>query len=110
MLNPHAVVDAHAHYGRADGQGTFVTVWGRRCCVCHVYSAFDARGTSGQQPGWTLYFSLAAEQMGREAGAAGAFEYLSGRDKPPPERTPAFHKVRLFAGIQAANAAGAAPP
>ena len=73
MLSHTAVVDARARYGRADGQGTFVTVWGRQCRVCHVYSHFDARSTHGQEPGWTLYFSLAAAEMGREAGTAGSF-------------------------------------
>ncbi|WP_139922599.1 hypothetical protein [Hymenobacter sp. DG01] len=73
MLSPGALVDARATYGRADGQGTFVTVWGRRCSVCHVFSYFDAHGTQGQQPGWTLYFTLAAEEMGREAGSADPF-------------------------------------
>lgn len=73
MLSDTAVVDARAEYLRADGQGVFVTVWGRRCTVCHVFDYFDSRGTHGQQPAWVLYFSLAAEQMGRAAGAAGAF-------------------------------------
>ena len=36
-------------------------------------SHFDARGTPGREAGWTLYFTLAAEEMGREAGTAGAF-------------------------------------
>jgi hypothetical protein len=73
MLSPYTVVDARAVYGRADGQGTFVTVWGRQCSVCHVYSHFDARGTTGRKPGWTLYFSLAPQEMGREGGTAGSF-------------------------------------
>ena len=73
MLSPTTVVEARATYGRADGQGTFVTVWGRHCTVSHVFSYFDARGTPGREAGWTLYFTLAAEEMGREAGTAGAF-------------------------------------
>jgi hypothetical protein len=41
----------------------FVTVWGRRCTVSHVFEHFDSRGTNGQQPGCILYFSLTAEEM-----------------------------------------------
>jgi NAD:arginine ADP-ribosyltransferase/Hemolysin coregulated protein Hcp (TssD) len=73
MLSSTARVDAHATYARADGQGQFVTVWGTGCYLVHLHSHFDARGTHGQEPGWTIYFTLAAEEMGREAGAAGAF-------------------------------------
>ncbi|UOG75880.1 polymorphic toxin type 15 domain-containing protein [Hymenobacter tibetensis] len=73
MLSATAVVEARATYLRADGQGTFVTVWGRGCTMHHLYEYFDARGTNGQEPGWVLYFSLAAEQMGRETGTAGEF-------------------------------------
>ena len=58
MLSATAVVEAHATYRRADGHGTFVTVWGRRCTVCHVYEHFDARGTNGQEPGWVLCYDL----------------------------------------------------
>jgi hypothetical protein len=78
MLSDTAVVDARAEYLRADGQGVFVTVWGRRCTVSHVYEHFDSRGTNGRQPGCILYFSLTAEQMGREPGTAGTFVM------PPP--------------------------
>jgi hypothetical protein len=46
--------------------------------VSHVYEHFDSRGTQGWQPGCILYFSLTAEQMGREAGTAGPFVM------PPP--------------------------
>jgi hypothetical protein len=63
---------------RSDGQGVFVTVWGRRCTVSHVYEHFDSRGTQGRQPSCILYFSLTAEEMGREAGTAGPFVM------PPP--------------------------
>ena len=49
MLSPTTVVEARATYGRADGQGTFVTVWGRHCTVSHVFSHFDARGTPGRR-------------------------------------------------------------
>jgi hypothetical protein len=62
MLSPTTVVEARATYGRADGQGTFVTVWGRHCTVSHIFSHFDARGTPGREAGWTLYFRRAIER------------------------------------------------
>jgi hypothetical protein len=93
MLSDTAVVDARAEYLRADGQGVFVTVWGRRCTVGHVYEHFDSRGTNGRQPSCILYFSLTAEEMGREAGTAGPFVM------PPP---------RSYAAPAAAAATGAA--
>ena len=73
MLSATAQLDAHAEYGRSDGQGQFVTVWGTGCYVSHVYDYFDGRGTDGREPGWQLFFTLAPQEMGRTAGARGAF-------------------------------------
>ena len=80
MLSATAQLDAHAEYGRSDGQGLFVTVWGTGCYVSHVYDYFDGRGTDGREPGWRLFFTLAPQEMGRTAGAKGAFVAPQSRD------------------------------
>ena len=80
MLSATAQLDAHAEYGRSDGQGLFVTVWGTGCYVSHVYDYFDSRGTDGREPGWRLFFTLAPQEMGRTAGVKGAFVAPVSRD------------------------------
>jgi hypothetical protein len=45
--------------------------------VSHVSEHFDSRGPQGKTPSWRLYFSLTAEQMGRQAGTAGQFVMLA---------------------------------
>ena len=110
MLSATAQLDAHAEYGRLDGQGQFVTVWGKGCYVSHVYDCFDSRGTDGREPGWQLFFTLAPQEMGRTAGAKGAFvapqsrEYAYrgitvGRLSPLKSSTPAAAWLRLGAAV-----------
>ena len=89
MLSATAQLDAHAEYGRSDGQGLFVTVWGTGCYVSHVADYFDSRGTDGREPGWRLFFTLAPQEMGRTAGAKGAFVAPQSREYAAPRRTTA---------------------
>ncbi|UOG75882.1 hypothetical protein MTX78_04615 [Hymenobacter tibetensis] len=49
-----------------------------------------------QEPGWVLYFSLAAEQMGREAGTAGEFV-------PPAAGSYAYQAVQAASTAVAAS-------
>lgn len=71
--NPHAVVDGHAAFSRADGQGTFVTVWFSQACLHRFAEQFISTGTRGQEPSWAVQFALSPEQMGRESGSGGEF-------------------------------------
>ena len=88
MLSHTAQLDAHAEYGRSDGQGLFVTVWGTGCYLTHLHEHFDARGTLGREPGWILYFTLAPQEMGRTAGQKGEFIAPVGRDYVYNEEKP----------------------
>ena len=55
-------------------------MWGTGCYVSHVADYFDSRGTDGREPGWQLFFTLAPQEMGRTAGARGAFVAPQSRD------------------------------
>ena len=64
-------------------------VWGTGCYVSHIYDYFDSRGTDGREPGWRLFFTLAPQEMGRTAGAKGAFVAPQSREYAAPGRTTA---------------------
>ena len=71
--DPHAIIDGHATYHRADGQGTFVTVWFRQATLHHFTEHFDATGMRGSEPSWVVFFARSPQEMGREKGQAGMF-------------------------------------
>lgn len=75
-----AVVNAHATFRRADGQGTARTVWARQACICHFSQHFDSRGTLGLEPSLFTIIGLAAEEMGEQEGAYGTFVLLPARE------------------------------
>lgn len=80
MISNTARVDARVEYGRSDGQGQFITIWGTGCYVVQVQEHFDARGTTEAGPSLMLYLALAPEEMGRQAGLKGEFTAPVGRD------------------------------
>ena len=71
--DPYVVLDGHAAYQRADGQGTFITVWFREASLHRFTEYFDATGTRGTEPSWVVQFALAPQEMGRDSGAAVEF-------------------------------------
>ncbi|UOQ65806.1 type VI secretion system tube protein TssD [Hymenobacter volaticus] len=71
--NPFTIVDGHAAYTQADGQGTFVTVWFQQASLHHFTEYFDATGTRGTEASWVVQFALAPQQMGRDSGTSGSF-------------------------------------
>lgn len=82
--DPHAIVDGHIAYHRADGQGTFVTVWFRQATLHHFTEHFDATGTRGSEPSWVVFFALSPQEMGREVGQAGTFVMPAPREHGKP--------------------------
>ncbi|HEX8427680.1 type VI secretion system tube protein TssD [Hymenobacter sp.] len=82
--NSYAVLDGHAAYTHADGQGTFVTVWFRQARLHHFTEHFDATGTRGSEPSWVVQFALAPEEMGRESGTSGEFVMPAPREHGKP--------------------------
>jgi len=67
------VVDAHAEFRRADGQGVCSTLWARQASVCHYSEHFDSTGTNGRAASLVRVIGLAATEMGMQAGTPGTF-------------------------------------
>jgi hypothetical protein len=82
--DPHAIIDGYAAYHRADGQGTFVTVWFRQATLHHFTEHFDATGMRGSEPSWGVFFALSPQEMGREKGQAGTFVLPAPREHDKP--------------------------
>lgn len=72
-VSPHTVVDGYAAFERADGQGTFVTVWFEQACLHSFTEYFDATGGQGTEPSWVVQMAFSPERMGRENGSPGSY-------------------------------------